>query len=50
MSDQEWEEYRAAQDEAQRQRIEAALAGGLPVMVERRRQQQQQQQQATDKA
>lgn len=45
MSDQEFEEYKAKQDDAQRKRIEAALAGGLPVMVDRARQEGQEQQQ-----
>lgn len=36
LTDAEWAEYKASQDKAQRQRIEAALAGGLPAMVERR--------------
>ncbi|KAL4427821.1 hypothetical protein ABPG75_001910 [Micractinium tetrahymenae] len=43
MSDEEWERYKSQQDAAQRKRIEAALAGGLPVMVDRQRQQQEQQ-------
>ncbi|PRW56707.1 mitochondrial import inner membrane translocase subunit tim17 [Chlorella sorokiniana] len=43
MSDQEFEDYKAKQDDVQRKRIEAALAGGLPVMVDRARQDEQQQ-------
>ncbi|KAL4442039.1 hypothetical protein ABPG77_011300 [Micractinium sp. CCAP 211/92] len=38
MSDEEWEQYKSQQDDVQRKRIEAALAGGLPVMVDRQRQ------------
>ena len=53
MSDAEWREYKAAQEATEAARIEAALAGGLPAVIERRKRevaeaaeaQQQQQQQ-----
>ncbi|PSC68115.1 mitochondrial import inner membrane translocase subunit Tim17-A [Micractinium conductrix] len=42
MSEEEWQTYKGQQDDAQRKRIEAALAGGLPVMVDRKQEQPQQ--------
>ncbi|GAB4818017.1 hypothetical protein N2152v2_005063 [Parachlorella kessleri] len=41
-TDEEWEEYKRSQDEMQRKRIEVALEGGLPVMVDRKQQLQPQ--------
>ena len=39
LSDAEWRAYRGQQDAVQQQRIDAALAGGLPAVLERRQRQ-----------
>jgi hypothetical protein len=40
MTDAEWADYIARQDDVQRKRIDAALAGGLPAVVSQPQQRQ----------
>lgn len=45
MSDEEWEEYQRKQEQAQQRRVQAALEGGLPAILERKHANGQEQQQ-----